>query len=101
MRAVVRRSSAPPRQPIAVSRTVVLARSELERRLEFEQRRVNATPTAARQLEAKLRRVMKEKVELENQLEAEQECIVIKLQKQLAQARERNECVAVSSAPAP
>lgn len=70
---------------------------ELERRLAVEQRRVNATPTAARQLEAKLRRVMREKVELENQLEAEQECIVMKLQKQLRHAQEHNECVSCGS----
>ena len=63
--------------------------SNLESQLEDERRRVNATPTAARQLQAQLRRLQMEKVELENQLEAEQEAIVNKLQKRLRQAEEQ------------
>ena len=50
---------------------------------------MNSTPTAARQLQAQLRRLQMEKVELENQLEAEQEAIVNKLQKRLRQAEEQ------------
>ena len=63
--------------------------SNLESQLEDERRRVNSTPTAARQLQAQLRRLQMEKVELENQLEAEQEAIVNKLQKRLRQAEEQ------------
>ena len=63
--------------------------SNLEAQLEDERRRVNSTPTAARQLQAQLRRLQMEKVELENQLEAEQEAIVNKLQKRLRQAEEQ------------
>ena len=80
-------------------RELQTSQAELTQRLQREEQRADVTPTTARQLQAKLRRVQQEKVQLENQLEAEQECIVIKLQKRLKQAMEQQTCVCARRMP--